>query len=163
MAANDLRGFRRRTADREIDWVHFFAFEGEAEKLQPSRAFDTQLSHGLGRLPNNVIGDPMPSLAVRNLNRGVMLGLPSGRAIARAMGISDAQIVSVDNPVYRFQIVTNYQVAGATEETVPQLAAAEKAYLEGVFGREMPLWYYILKEAELLQGGRHLGPVGGGS
>ncbi len=24
-----------------------------------------------------------------------------------------------------------------------------------------PLWYYVLKEAELLEGGRRLGPVGG--
>lgn len=24
-----------------------------------------------------------------------------------------------------------------------------------------PLWYYILKEAELIEGGLHLGPVGG--
>ncbi len=30
-----------------------------------------------------------------------------------------------------------------------------------VYGYEAPLWFYILKEAELKTGGKHLGPVGG--
>jgi hypothetical protein len=29
------------------------------------------------------------------------------------------------------------------------------------FGEHTPLWYYILREAEVLAGGRKLGPIGG--
>jgi len=29
------------------------------------------------------------------------------------------------------------------------------------FVKSTPLWYYVLKEAEILEDGRHLGPVGG--
>jgi hypothetical protein len=29
------------------------------------------------------------------------------------------------------------------------------------FEESTPLWYYVLKEAEVMEGGLHLGPVGG--
>jgi hypothetical protein len=161
VSANDLRGFRRRPANRQIDWSHFFQFPGKEDNLQVARAFDTQISHGLGALPTSITGDAMPSLPERNLKRGVMLGLPTGQAIGRAMHLPESQIISIDNPTYRFQVGTGYLVAGELEETVPDIAPSEKAYLEKVFGRETPLWYYILKEAELIGKGRQLGPVGG--
>jgi hypothetical protein len=39
---------------------------------------------------------------------------------------------------------------------LPEIAAIYRP-----FGRSTPLWYYILAEAEAMQGGLHLGPVGG--
>ncbi len=47
------------------------------------------------------------------------------------------------------------EVAGALG--VEPLSAAEL----GLEGRAAPLWYYVLKEAEVLNGGLRLGPVGG--
>ncbi len=70
-------------------------------------------------------------LAFRNLRRASRLGLPSGQRVARAMGIE---------PLDDGQL-------GITE-------------ISAVFAGNAPLWFYVLKEAELLGGGG-LGPVGG--
>jgi hypothetical protein len=46
----------------------------------------------------------------------------------------------------------------------PLLAEAdldELAALDVGFERSTPLWYYVLKEAEVVADGLHLGPVGG--
>lgn len=157
---DDLRGFRSRPANRQIQWFRFFDFpeNHDVSKGEPqhARAFDTLLVFGLGALPASVASNPS-SLPARNLLRGKALGLPFGQAVARAMGISEGLIVSSDNPIYKFGIVPGYQ----NDASVPTVLQAEKDYLTSVFGRETPLWYYILKEAELLCGGTRLGPVGG--
>jgi hypothetical protein len=47
---------------------------------------------------------------------------------------------------------------------VPALSANDLKELKGYrlgFERSTPLWYYVLKEAEVMEGGLHLGPVGG--
>lgn len=72
------------------------------------------------------------ALAVRNLRRGRALALPSGQDVARAMCIS---------PLEPDQL--------------------ELGDMSEVFGRHTPLWFYVLKEAEVLEGGLRLGPVGG--
>ena len=68
--------------------------------------------------------------AVRDLERGLSTGLPSGEAVARHLG---------EEPL-----------------TPREVGVAELGW-EG----ETPLWYYVLKEAEVRCGGCHLGPVGG--
>jgi hypothetical protein len=75
--------------------------------------------------------DGVQSLASRNLMRHVNFSLPSGQAVARVMG-------------------------------VPVLTQAQLAELQP-FGmdRSTPLWFYILKEAQLMESGLRLGPVGG--
>ena len=77
------------------------------------------------------------SLPFRNLKRGVMLGLPSGQAVAREMRIH--------NPLTPDEISTG-----------PDGAVARKHRLH----LHTPLWYYILKEAEQRGNGERLGPVG---
>ena len=69
-------------------------------------------------------------MASRNLMRHVNFGIPSGQAIARRMNL----------PVL----------------TPAQLDALKPFDME----RSTPLWYYILKEAELMENGLRLGPVG---
>src|SRR5262249_45742858 len=99
---HDLRGFQKRPSGREIEWFRFFEFPESEEKPQPSRQIDSRLAPGLGLLPDSVTG-PLPndsilkSLAVRNLLRGVALGLPSGQAVARAMGIPDEFVLHADD------------------------------------------------------------------
>ena len=100
---------------------------------QPSYWIDTKLSHPLGELPEEMGND---SLAVRNLRRGWALGLPAGQDVARAMGITPL-----------------------AEDLLADIRISRKARRH-FYGR-WPLWFYILKEAEVETGGAHLGPVGG--
>jgi hypothetical protein len=127
----DLRGSRERPRAWQIAWERFFAV-GDPAKLQLSRAIDTRLAAGLHALP---LPD-MPSLAERNLKRGKALGLPSGQDVARAMGLPKALILQGDD-------------LGLP----PDLTSA--------FGEHTPLWYYILKEAEIHSEGKKLGAAGG--
>lgn len=128
----DLRG-GRRAPRRFIGWQTFFDF-GDGN-VRPNKRTDTKLSTPLFDLPLGTIasGDRPTSLPVRNLLRHITFQLPSGQAIAQAMG-------------------------------VPSLTAADLSELKA-FGANLdtstPLWYYVLKEAELVTDGLHLGPVGG--
>ena len=79
----------------------------------------------------------MVNLAFRNLKRGVMLGLPSGQAVATHMHIA--------NPLTPVEISSG-----------PDGAIAKSKGLHTA----TPLWYYILKEAEVRHSGQRLGPVG---
>ncbi|WP_434811932.1 peroxidase family protein [Microbacterium sp. bgisy189] len=71
------------------------------------------------------------SLATRNLLRNLTLKVPSGQRVARAMQL-------------------------------PELAAADLSELADLeLDRRTPLWFYVLREADVLADGKHLGPVGG--
>jgi hypothetical protein len=73
------------------------------------------------------------NLAERNLVRALRMGLPSGQNVARCMGIQPLSDADLD-----------LGGRGAPD-----------------FNGDSPLWFYVLREAELLAGGQHLGPVGG--
>ena len=79
------------------------------------------------------------SLAQRNLLRGYLLSLPTGQAAAQAMG-----------------------VAPLTEAELRQgnTPAVDAALANGGFLEHTPLWYYILKEAEVRANGNSLGELG---
>ena len=115
---HDLRGFRKPPAGWAARWDLFFEIGGSVP--QPSRKIDTRLVPQLFELP-----DGAGSLPLRNLLRGEALGLPSGQAIARFVGVDELD-------------PTTLQPA-----PVPT-----------------PLWFYILREADVMSNGRHLGPVG---
>lgn len=147
-----LNGFRVLPDDWGVQWKYFLPgiHDGSgalAGLPQPSYRLDAQLSHPLGALPTSTAGPEIlvagfepeiaQSLAVRNLLRGKRLGLPSGQDVARAMGLQ---------PLTDEQLFTGIDLSS---ETAGQLA-----------GRA-PLWYYILKEADVLANGAQLGPVGG--
>ena len=128
----DLRG-GARAPRRFIGWGTFFDF-GDGN-VRPNKRIDTKLSTPLFDLPLPAIPseDPPTALPQRNLLRHITWSLPSGQAIAQAMGVE-------------------------------QLQAADLSELSGYsLGLESntPLWYYVLKEAELMNDGLTLGPVGG--
>ncbi|WP_341526646.1 hypothetical protein WKK05_29550 [Nostoc sp. UHCC 0302] len=101
--------------------------------FNPSRKLDPFLVEPLKNLPNV----PQPSsLAVRNLRRGRSVGLPSGQSVARFL---------------KLKRLTRAEIA-----TGPDGAVAAK---HG-FDIESPLWYYILKEAQIQGQGQRLGQVG---
>jgi hypothetical protein len=132
----DLRGFRELPAGHSIQWARFFQFEGSKITPQPSRKIDTKLSFGLNILPENVAAG-IHALAERDLKRGRALGLPSGQAIARTIGLPEDLILHT-----------------ADLKPLPD-------HLLQVFGESTPLFFYVLKEAEKFSGGRRLGPMGG--
>jgi hypothetical protein len=101
---------------------------------RPPRKIDTKLSIPLTNLPGSAVPPPDPTkhLAVRNTLRGKHVGLPSGQQVARAM---------------RGNVLSNATLGLSNDPG---------------WGGEAPLWYYILKEAELPPyNAERLGPVGG--
>jgi hypothetical protein len=128
----DLRG-GRRAPRRFIGWQTFFDF-GDGE-VKPNKQIDTVISTPLFDLPLGAIasGDPPTSLPQRNLLRHVTWSMPSGQRVAQAMGVTPL-----------------------TGADFPELAG----YGLGL-ETSTPLWYYILREAQVRAGGLTLGPVGG--
>jgi hypothetical protein len=85
----ELAGFRPVPAPKVVDWRLLFDVTGEPP-AQRSRPLDGRLSAPLLHLPEDITGKldevDYESLAVRDLQRGVATGLPSGEAIARLVG-----------------------------------------------------------------------------
>ena len=129
----DLLGFRAVPHQYAIDWSLFFDASG-TKSAQRSKKIDGKLVRSLIELPIAVTGEceieDYHSLAVRDLQRGQGVGLPSGEAVARHIGI--------------------------TPLTAEQIGIASTGW-DG----ETPLWYYILREADVSTDGNRLGPVGG--
>ena len=131
-----------------IEWENFI---DAGAPFARTRSIDTRLVEPLFLL-RNFQGDPLQglraSLAVRNLLRGYLLRLPTGQAVARALG---QRLQGVRN----IPVLTEQQIKdAANDEQVQVLQDAE--FLQG----KTPLWYYILAEAAFLEGGERLGPVG---
>jgi len=131
---DDLRG-GKRAPRRFVDWQTFFNF-GDGN-FRPNKRIDGKLSSVVMLLPGSrgpapgLPSDGVQSLASRNLMRHVNFGIPSGQAIARKMG-------------------------------VPALTPAQLDMLKPFdMEKSTPLWFYIMKEAELMEDGLRLGPVGG--
>ena len=87
----NLTGFREFPANWAIDWKLFFNFGDNApppgpQRIQPAYKIDSSLVNPLGNLPPS-IASVIPSLAERNLLRGLRMGLPSGQAVARKIGV----------------------------------------------------------------------------
>ncbi|MDQ6798575.1 MAG: peroxidase [Actinomycetota bacterium] len=122
-----------RGARRFIGWQTFFDF-GDGQ-VKPNKLIDTKLSTPLFNLPMSAIASRnLPVvLPQRTLLRHVTWSMPSGQAIARKMG--------------------------ATPLAATDLREL-RAYGLGL-EKSTPLFYYVLKEAELVNDGRFLGPVGG--
>jgi len=136
---SNLNGKRPCPPELVIDWRFFFDIPdadppANAARRNAARKLDSDLSVPLFTLPDSVIPPPDRthiSLAERNLLRGKRLGLPSGQRVARKM---------------RVDALSN-----------GQLGLGDDPGWEG----QAPLWFYILKEAEIQHDGERLGAVGG--
>lgn len=130
----NLNGSRPCPQRLAIAWRHFFDIPGVAgPSSNAARRLDSDLSAPLFKLPASVVPPPdsRVSLAERNLLRGKRLGLPSGQRVARKMGTTPLSNAQLDL------------------ENDPD------------WKKQAPLWFYILKEAELQHSGEQLGAVGG--
>lgn len=90
-------------------------------------------------------GAPMRHLAWRNLRRGNRLGLPTAQAALKALRRFDAASAP--------DALTPWEIAGD--------GVIGDAVRAGGFETASPLWFYILREAELVGRGVRLGPLGG--
>jgi heme peroxidase len=86
----DLLGFREIPRERTIDWGLFFDTPGK-QTAQRSKKIDGKLVRSLIQLPVAITGEceieDHHSLAARDLQRGQGVGLPSGEAVARLLGV----------------------------------------------------------------------------
>ena len=133
---DDLSG-GRRAPRRFIGWQTFFDFDdGE---VKPNKKIDPLISTPLFQIPVRAIGtnrgEPVGPTALpqRNLLRHITWEIPSGQRTAQAMDVA---------PLGRGDL-------------------ADWGDLGGDLDTNTPLWPYILREAELVADGEHLGPVGG--
>ncbi len=136
---NDLRG-GVRAKRRFVDWDLFFDFGDPNQRPQEGKKIDSKLSTPLLNLPFGPglpgVGQQTRSLAQRNLLRHLTFSLPSGQAVARAMkSVTGAEILSPSEDL------SDLKDLG--------------------FEKETPLWFYLLKESEVLANGETLGPTGG--
>lgn len=134
--AESLTGFRDFPTPWAVDWNLFFRI-GENDdhgpkRLQPAYKIDTSLVNPLGNLPAP-IATGVTSLAGRNLLRGLRLSLPSGQAVARAMGFTPIE----DDDLH---------VGKANEADTP--TNKRLTDISADFGDNAPLWYYVLAEAQ---------------
>jgi hypothetical protein len=120
---------------RYIGWQTFFDL-GDGQ-VKNNKKVDTTISSVLFTLPLPAIAPHTQTsptvLPQRNLLRQLTWGLPSGQAVAGAMGVP--ALTSAD--------------------------LADIGGLYPPFAASTPLWYYILAEAKVAAGGLNLGPVGG--
>lgn len=124
----DLLGLGSVPPDREVNWPLLFDAPGRPP-AQRAKKLDGRLVRALIELPVAITGDcqveDYHSLAVRDLQRGHGVALPSGETVATHMGVTP--------------LTTREVGAGGSGDT--------------------PLWYYVLREADVREGGNRLGPV----
>ncbi len=86
----DLIGFCEVPEERRVDWSLLFDVP-ERPPAQRAKRIDGRLPESLIALPQAISGveetDAYASLANRDLQRGQAIGLPSGEAVARALGV----------------------------------------------------------------------------
>lgn len=129
-----------------IEWDRWID-AGSPFPNRAARKIDTHVSPPLQALLNEGTDPTLPqgivallkSLPERNLLRGYQLALPTGQAVAGALGVA---------PLTPAQLLQDSSGAMTT------------ALLDGGFTERTPLWFYVLKEAEVQRNGNALGEIG---
>jgi hypothetical protein len=139
--------------DYLIEWGTFFDGLPTSGPQASSNFIDTSVSmamHGLSvgtiRLSNRLEPPDPSNLPVRTLLRGARAGLPSGQEVADSL-LAQGKIKSED------RLTTSQLIEDTCDHSGSIL---REIGLE----QNTPLFYYLLKEAELIAGGLILGPVG---
>ena len=119
--------------DRIIDWAYFFSVD-ERRPPQASKRIDTILAHALIDLPTSVVGETKTAQEHSLAYRDLVRG--------EALDLPSGEAI-------------------AREMGVEPLSASEVGLYDLGWKSETPLWFYILKEAEVHNRGEWLGEVGG--
>jgi hypothetical protein len=129
----DLIGFGAVPVDHAIDWTLQFDVPGNGE-AQRSKKIDGRLPSSLISLPQQISGEDEGSAYASLANRDLQRG--------QAIGLPSGEAV-------------------AHELGVEPLSEGQLGLSATGWKHETPLWIYVLKEAEALEAGDRLGPVGG--
>ena len=149
----DLRGSRPIPPELKIAFENFFHRPRAGGVAYPppvniSRKIDSLISASLFALPvGPVVPNEVPrvvSLPERTLLRGKRMGLPSYQDVAQSMGIRPLTNAELDH-----------------DSRDPLNPGALLGLSDPRWGGKVPLWFGILKESEIVNGGRQLGPTGG--
>jgi hypothetical protein len=159
--SQSLTGNEPVPAELGIDWGRFIdvdcreygtfplpkanVSDADKRRLQLAYRVDTSIVDPLANLPLSVAGGPPVFLAERNLKRGRTYGLPSGQAVARAMGVKplcDSEIMIGDaaDPVPGEEPAKNHSI-------VDPANAKKFGYNPEAFKGNCPLWTYVLAES----------------
>ena len=122
-----------------VDFNAFFETGLPVPVNNKARRIDSVLANELESLPG--FTGLMAVLATRNLRRGLALGLPSGQGMASFLGVAPMS-------------------AADLQQDLPANEVALLNANSGLLSKKTPLWYYVLREAAVLNGGNQLGPVG---
>jgi len=188
VSSRALNGFKPFPTQWAIDWRLFFGDPRKTKldkyRVQPAYKLDASIVNPLGFLPEFSSTDKVPpldrltkgnlnpplkpgeitnNLALRNLKRGLSMGLPSGEAVARAMAVPELPPEKI--------LIGKAAFEGSDLEARPITEVAP------ALAHNTPLWAYVLAEAAAqwkaevdrqgLDGqaanfvGMHLGEVGG--
>jgi hypothetical protein len=136
-----------------IGWERFFRLRSPFS-VAMARKIDTRITEDLFHLlppqlrafsaasnPKTAFAPDPPELPVRTLLRGARMGLPVAQGVARKILLLDPKI----------RVLSADEIAKGPHQ----------AFLrQQGFDKDTPLWYYILKEAEVIHSGKRLGPIG---
>jgi hypothetical protein len=128
----DLLGLRPVAPERVVDWALLFDVPGEPP-AQRAKRIDGRLPASLIALPTAITGE-VDDAAYRSL---------AGRDLQRGLATG---------------LPSGETVAAALGET--PLTPAEVGLADAGWTDETPLWFYVLREADVRAGGDRLGPVG---
>ncbi|MGR3514347.1 MAG: peroxidase family protein [Paracoccaceae bacterium] len=181
-AFSELFGNQLIHIERAVDFRHFFDQVRQTEPttsstvaFTPSQAIDTVLSPPLARLmrpsiPINHVGDSVAgNLAGRNLARvgddEILLEAEPAEVAIRPIRLLRG--LEVANQMLANEIavtpLTDADVASIDWSNLPESVMAtpdQLALLNGLTAADLPLWVYVLAEAQLQEGGEKLGTVG---
>jgi hypothetical protein len=129
----DLVGFRAVPASRAVDWAEFFDVPGRPP-AQRAKKIDGRVCSAIMNLPLALTGD----VEVEAFHSLAARDLQRGHAVGLPSGEAIARHI------------------GATPLTREQAGLGAMGWEQ-----ETPLWYYLLKEAEVQCNGDRLGEVGG--
>jgi hypothetical protein len=128
-----------------IEWDRFVD-KGSSVPDHFARKIDTRLAPPLKTMVNegNDVTDVdikaiLKGLARRNLLRGYLLSIPTGQSVAQCLGI---------------QPLSEDELKQGNSDTLNQVLT------DNGFLQQTPLWYYVLKEAEVRANGNALGELG---
>jgi hypothetical protein len=144
--SSDLGGGARLATSWVADFRRLYDFSeaGRADLVVPEAKFnaamriDTKLSDPLRNLPAPGVQDE-PNLALRNLIRAGMVRLATGQQMASFLKSKGVNLTKLTAAQIR---------EGNGGATLEDLTQSQRAALV----KDTPLWFYILREAELNQG-----------
>jgi len=147
-------------ASFEVDWARFFQGAGPGALATTAQPIDTFISKGLYQVPMGTLklfnSANLPELAkpvleslkqglrlpLITLLRGAAMRLPSGQAVANAFAVD------------------RLSEAELTEDSERHTTRQGQILIDGGLTRSTPLWYYVLRDAEVRENGNHLGLTG---